>query len=282
MGSSKFCSVIILILTLGHASGSSADSDQRPTTIEAFYAPDSPTRVIAHRGFSSVAPENTLAAIESAIEIGADMVEFDVTVTADGEVVLMHDPTLKRTTNGRGKVMEKTLEELQQLDAGSWFGPEFAGETIPTLGQVLEQTRGRILLNVEINSEAVDESISEKVAKLVTEAGMEDQVVVSSFSPLALEQMRTRAPDIRTASLFNRKIHRGTDPTEIVAEVGSRSFNVNRWLLRNSMLQSCHENNIPVAVYTVKRKRIMRSLIDRGVQALFTAYPDRLIEVLAE
>lgn len=282
MNSTSFWSVMILAMSLGQATGSYADSDQRPTTIEAFFAAGSPTRVIAHRGFSSVAPENTLAAIESAIEIGADMVEFDVTVTADGEVVVMHDPTVRRTTDGRGKVMEKTLEELQQLDAGSWFGPEFAGETIPTLGQVLEQTRGRILLNVEINSEAVDESISEKVAKLVTEAGMEDQVVVSSFSPPALEQMRTHAPDIRTASLFNRKIHRGTDPTEIVAEVGSRSFNVNRWLLRNSMLQSCHENNIPVAVYTVKRKRTMRSLIDRGVQALFTAYPDRLIEVLAE
>ena len=132
--------MMMLALTLGVAMGSRADADRRPTTIEAFYAPGSPTRVIAHRGFSAIAPENTLVAIEKAIELGADMVEFDVTVTADGEVVVIHDETLGRTTDGRGKVMEKTLEELQRLDAGSWFAPEFAGESIPTLEQVLAPT----------------------------------------------------------------------------------------------------------------------------------------------
>lgn len=269
-------------LILGLATVSSAYSDQQPMTIEAFYAPGSPTRVIAHRGFSGAAPENTLAAIESAIELGADMVEFDVTVSADGELVVIHDPTLKRTTNGRGMVMEKTLEELQQLDAGSWFGPEFAGEVIPTLDQVLERTNGRVLLNIEIKSEAVIASISAKVARLVSETGMVDKVVVSSFSPLALEQIRTHAPDIRTASLFNRKIHRGIDPAKIVAEVGAGSFNINRRFLTKSMLHSCQKKDIPVAVYTVNRKRDMRYLIDNGIHALFTDYPDRLMEVLAE
>jgi glycerophosphoryl diester phosphodiesterase len=100
------------------------------------------TRVIAHRGFSGVAPENTLVAIRRGIEIGADMAEIDVTLSKDGYVVVIHDETLDRTTNGTGPVSDATLEELQRLDAGSWFAPEFAGEKIPTLGEVLDLVRG--------------------------------------------------------------------------------------------------------------------------------------------
>ena len=102
--------------------------------------------VIAHRGFSGVAPENTLAAFRKAIDVGADMFELDVLLSQDEHVVVIHDDTLERTTNGTGKVIDHTLAELQALDAGSWFSPEFAGEPIPTLEDALRLAKGEILV----------------------------------------------------------------------------------------------------------------------------------------
>jgi glycerophosphoryl diester phosphodiesterase len=110
----------------------------RPTTIQEFYDTQARTRVIAHRGFSAAAPENTIAAVRAAIAVQADMVEIDVTLTADDSIVVIHDEILDRTTDGKGEVSRFTLAELKQLDAGSWFDPSFAGEPIPTLDQVLD------------------------------------------------------------------------------------------------------------------------------------------------
>ncbi|MEJ2581150.1 MAG: glycerophosphodiester phosphodiesterase family protein, partial [Acidobacteriota bacterium] len=112
---------------------SAAVGGKRPSTIEEFYKTEAGTRVIAHRGFSGAAPENTLAAVRAAIEVGADMAEIDVTLSADMQVVVIHDATLDRTTNGSGEVSRFALEDLRKLDAGSWFDPSFAGEIIPTL-----------------------------------------------------------------------------------------------------------------------------------------------------
>ena len=113
-----------------------------------------PVLVIAHRGFSGAAPENTLAAFKKAMEVDSDMMELDVRFSKDGQVVVMHDDTLDRTTNGRGKVSDYTLKELKQFDAGSWFAPQFAGEQIPTLVEVLEFAKGRIPVNFEIKDES--------------------------------------------------------------------------------------------------------------------------------
>ncbi len=212
--------------TRSDAGGGLAADDERPTTIGDFIKLDAPTRVIAHRGFSSEAPENTLAAIEMAIEIGADMVEIDVTVTSDGEVILLHDETLDRTTTGTGLPTDQTLEAIRLLDAGSWFSQEYEGEPIPTLAEALDTVKDRILINIEIKSEAVEHGVVPKVAALVEEHGMIDQVVVSSFSPEALSRMKTTNPAIVTATLFNKDLHTGGDPLEIVQEVGSRGFNI--------------------------------------------------------
>ena len=156
-------------------------ADDRPTAIDDFYATQERTRVIAHRGFSGAAPENTLAAVRAAIEVGADMVEIDVTLTSDGHIVVIHDETLDRTTTGSGRVSDFTLTELQRLDAGGWFAPRFAGERIPTLDQVLDEIEGRILLNVEIKSEAVERGIVTKVASAIRKRGMMEQLWFPRF-----------------------------------------------------------------------------------------------------
>lgn len=252
----------------------------RPATIEEFYDAETRTRVIAHRGFSSEAPENTLTAVRAAIEVGADMVEIDVTLTADGNVVVIHDETVDRTSNGTGEVFRFSLSEIRELDAGSWFSPAFAGERIPTLDAVLAEVEGRILLNVEIKSEAVGRGVVAKVAAAIRERGMTDQVVVSSFAPTALEQMHGVAPEIRTAVLFNNTLHKGQDPVEIVTGVGASVFNIKRTRLTKKMLRRCHEHDIPVGIYTVNKPRRMRRTVKKGVEAIFTDHPDRLLEIL--
>ena len=259
-----------------------AIADERPTTIKKFMDIDSPIRVIAHRGFSGQAPENTLVAIRQAIEVGADMVEIDVTVTADGHVILLHDETLDRTTDGQGSPTSMTLDEIRELDAGSWFAPEYAGEGIPTLTEALETVKDRILINVEIKSEAVEHGVVPKVAALIVEHEMLDQVVVSSFSPEALRLMKITDPAVITATLFNKELHTDRDPLEIIQEVGSRGFNISGKRLTAAMVERCHRHGIPVAVYTVNEPDDLRRLIELGVNAVFTDHPDLMIEVLAK
>jgi len=275
-------SVLFSLAVVAFTSGAFAADDQRPTTIEAFMNLDSPTRIIAHRGFSGQAPENTLVAIRQAIEVGADMVEVDVTLTADGHVICLHDETLNRTTNGQGLPTDHTLEAIRRLDAGSWFSPDYAGEKIPTLAEVLETVKGRILINVEIKSEAVEHDVVPKVAALIAEHEMLDSVVVSSFSPEALRQMKISDPTVITATLFNKELHTGRDPLEIMLEVGSRGFNISSKRVTPEMIERCHRHGIPVAVYTVNEPSDMRRMIEMGVDAVFTDHPDLMIEVVAE
>jgi len=268
------CAAILLLIA------SAVSAGDRPTTIDEFYAASARTRVIAHRGFSGAAPENTIAAVRAAIEIQADMAEIDVTLTADGHIVVIHDETLDRTTNGSGKVSDFSRAELQLLDAGAWFAPTFAGERIPSLDAVLDEIEDRILLNVEIKSEAVDRGVVPKVASSIRKRGMIDQVVVSSFSPTALQQMHSVAPEIRTAVLYNTTFHKGQDSVEIVTDLGATVFNIERQRLTKKMMRRCADNDIPVGIYTVNKPARMRRLVKKGIDAIFTDHPDRLLEIL--
>ena len=266
---------IVFLIVAGAAVGG-----DRLATIDEFYASGTGMRVIAHRGFSSRAPENTLAAIREAISIGADMAEIDVTLSSDEEIVVIHDETLQRTTNGSGLVSQFTLAELKDLDAGSWFGPRFAGERIPTLDEVLRTVNGKILLNIEIKSEAVEGGIAARVVETVQRHEMKDQVVISSFSPTALEQVHSLAPQFTTAVLHNQDLQQGLDAVDIVDSLGASVFNIKRTRLTSTMMRRCLEHGIPVGIYTVNKKRHMRRMIKKGVAAVFTDHPDRLIEVL--
>jgi len=242
--------------------------------------------VIAHRGFSSYAPENTLGAVRAAIAVGADMVEVDVTLTADGHVVVLHDETVDRTTNGYGPVSEYTLAELQRLDAGGWFSISWTNERIPTLAQVLDATKGKVLLNIEIKPEAVGTSakggISEQVVDLVREHEMVDEVVISSFEPRALVQVRSLDRHIVTASLFDEDIHADMEPIDVVHEAGSKVFNISRKRVSSEIVQGCRSFGIPVGVYTVNSARAMRKMIRLGVHSIFTDHPDELLQMIRD
>jgi glycerophosphoryl diester phosphodiesterase len=143
--------------------------------------------IIAHRGSSTQAPENTLAAFALAADQGADAIELDVTLTRDGQVVVIHDDTLDRTTNGRGRVDQLSYAEIAQYDAGTKFDSGFAGERVPLLSQVFEAAGRRMLINVEIKSSTVRSTgLEAKVINLIRRHGLIERVLVSSFNPLAL------------------------------------------------------------------------------------------------
>lgn len=270
------------------------DSRNRPGSlsperaVDAFLRPGGRPRVIAHRGFSAAAPENTLAAFREALALGRalDMVELDVTSSRDGEVMVFHDERLNRTTNGSGLLQSKTLEVLRRLDAGSWFDVAFSGERIPTLEEALDLLVPHLLVNVEIKGEAVDDrragGFVERVAERIRRAGATDQVLVSSFEPLALEQMRRIDPEIRTASLYQRRAHKRLGADEIMAAVGARAFHINgRWITPETV-ELCHAVGRLIAAYTVNEIAEMDRLLDLGVDALFTDRPDLLIAHLED
>ncbi|HVS63431.1 MAG TPA: glycerophosphodiester phosphodiesterase family protein [Thermoanaerobaculia bacterium] len=257
----------------------------RPRTIEESLVLGRRTLVIGHRGASGLAPQNTLPAFERAIELGVDMVELDVQLSRDGELVVIHDPDLDATTDGAGPVAAQALDALTRLDAGSWLAPEWTGTRIPTLRQVLERVAREVLVNVEIKTEAVTDAVEpgveSRIAEVVRALGLEERVIVSSFDPRALEHLRQLAPEIATASLYNRSLHRGRSPIEIMDAVGSRAFNLSRRQVRRRAVEHCHRHGRPVGVYTVNEPSEMRMLVEMGVDALFTDRPDLLIDVLA-
>jgi glycerophosphoryl diester phosphodiesterase len=239
---------------------------------------------IAHRGASGHEPENTLRAFARALELGATWLELDVHLVHD-RLLVIHDDTLDRTTDGEGPVAAKTLAELKTLDAGSWFDPELAGERIPSLEEALELARGRILVNIEIKTEAVTDraegGITDKTLALVRRLAMMDQIVISSFDPRALAHARALEPDVKTASLYNAELQETVSPEDVMAEVESNGFNLSRRQVDVETLEHCHRLGRPVAVYTVNEINEMERILELGADAIFTDYPDRLLEVLA-
>jgi glycerophosphoryl diester phosphodiesterase len=165
--------------------------------------------IIAHRGARDVAPENTLAAFRAALEAGADGIELDVSRCQTGEIVVLHDNTLDRTTNGSGPLASTPFYALRELDAGSWFAPEFAGERVPLLSEVFDlvgdaKARGtRPRVNVEIKGiDRRGDGLEAEIAEMVRARGLADDVLISSFNPMALWRMRQVAPDLQRALLY--------------------------------------------------------------------------------
>jgi glycerophosphoryl diester phosphodiesterase len=161
----------------------------------------------AHRGASHEAPANTLAAFRRAVELGADGVELDVHLSKDRQLVVIHDFTLETTTNGRGLVQNHTLAELKELDAGSWFGPAFAGERIPSLQEVIEAVGQRLLLNIELKASrhgpGSGDDLADAVVHLIEDYHLQDRVVVSSFSPLAVRRAKRTSARLSTGLLYD-------------------------------------------------------------------------------
>ncbi len=242
--------------------------------------------MIAHRGFSGLAPENTLDAFHRAVDAGCDMIELDVQLSSDGAVVVFHDDDLDRTTDGAGPLATRTWEELRRLDAGAWFGSHFAGARIPSLSEALQAVATELFVNVEVKSEAVTEQIVGGVVDLairdIKAAGAAERVVLSSFEPRALEQARMLDPKIRRSQLFDPGVHRGRSPAEVLRDAEACVLSLARDQVTFPIVEQIHDAGSLVFVYTVNEAADMHRILELGVDGLFTDRPDRMLELLAK
>lgn len=229
--------------------------------------------VIAHRGASAYHPENTMAAFRAAYEMGAEMIELDITLSKDGVPVAIHDETLDRTTTGSGNVSDRTVEELKTLDAGSWFDEQHRGEPIPTLEEVLQFAQNKIALNIEIKTEAVTDEVNggieEKAWELVKKYEMEDYVLFSSFDYRAISHLKELNVDISAALLYEESQSEGRGPTQLVTDYDADAFNCSYRQFSRKWAQEAESKGFPVFVYTVNSERLMRKMIERGVAGIF-------------
>ncbi len=230
--------------------------------------------IFAHRGASAYAPENTLAAFELAIQQAADAIEMDVKLTADGEVVVIHDQTLDRTTGKSGRVGKSTLAELRTLDAGSHFDISFKGEPLPTLSDVFEKIGKRILYNIELtNYASLTDDLPEKTAALVEAYDLVGEVLFSSFNPLALIRVRRRLPAAPIALLAGGGIVGRLARSGVGALLAYQALHVAYPDVTPELVAATHRRNCRLHVYTVNDKDEMLRLLNLGVDGIFTDDP---------
>ncbi len=238
---------------------------------------------LAHRGASGHAPQNTMAAFLLAAEMGADGIELDVHLSADVELVVIHDHTVDATTDGHGPVSALSLAELQQLDAGSRFDPRYAGERIPTLRQVFEEVGQRLLVNVEIKVAPGHHppAVEREVVRLIEESGMIDRVLVSSFSPRSLRRVRHLNRAIPLGLLYSRPAPAKLPRLLRRLRIPYDALHPHHSLVDARTIARARERGQRVNVWTVNEAEEMRRMCDLGVDGIITNYPDVLGDVLA-
>ena len=236
---------------------------------------EGPVLVIAHRGASGYAPENTLAAFRRAIVLGATFIETDLQLSRDARFVAIHDDSVERTTNGKGRVHDLPLAELRRLDAGSWFGSEFSGEQIPTLEEILDFSKKHdVVFYLEVKPGAAWGGEHALVGAL-RESGEIPRTVVISFNGTILQKLRQIEPTLMTGLLYDGQLDR---PVDEAIEVGARQLCVRGDLVTPALLADSRKKDLQVVCWTVNHPAHMRMLMEAGVDGIMSDYPDRLIE----
>ncbi len=233
-------------------------------------------KIFAHRGASGHAPENTMEAFKLAYEMGADGIELDVQLTADNVLVVIHDENIKRTSSGEGLVMNKTFAELNAYDYGSWYSQNFIGVKIPTLKEVLDFIKTTNMeLNIEIKTMPAwyNKKLTELVLKEVSNSGIEDRIIISSFDHQAIKDSRECNPKVRTAPLYASNI---LDVYDYCTKNGFNCIHPHYQCITKEIICSCHQNNIDVNVWTVNNKEDALKLKELGVDCIITNYPELL------
>lgn len=234
-----------------------------------------PVLVIAHRGASSYAPENTLAAFDLALEMGVRQIELDVDFTRDGHIVVIHDDTVDRTTNGSGPVTSHTLAALRELDAGSSFAARFAGARIPTFEEVLERYQGRAHIHTEIKGRSPQ--LARETADLIRRHGMARDVTMTSFQYARLEELRSHAPELPAGWLIREL----TDATVAQARaIGLAQICPRANTVTPELVRSLHAEGFVVRAWGVTTEALMREVVEAGADGMTANFPDRLIAYL--
>ncbi len=239
--------------------------------------------VIAHRGASAHAPENTLSAFGLAIDQGADAIELDVRLSHDNELVVIHDPTLRRTTSGKGRVRNYTVSELKLLDAGSWFDQSFIGERIPTLSEIFQLVDGRVGINIELKSvtgKKDAERLVQRSHEIIRRYHAEEYVLLCSFQHSLVKLARQLDSRVATGVIYDPLRHRGSLPSKLAGNAGAAVFISDLRYLRRRMISDAKRHGIILSAYTINTERNLRRCISLGVGGLITNTPSTILRAL--
>lgn len=231
--------------------------------------------IFAHRGASGNYPENTIIAFKEAARLPVYGVEFDVHMTADGELVVIHDESIDRTSDGTGFVKDMSFAELRKYDFGSWFSSEFQGETIPTLSEVLDVFHSTDhKLNIELKSDIFPyEGMVVKVLDLLAEKQLESRVIISSFDHAAIQSVKQLNPKIETAALFMEVL---VHPLDYLKKIPADALHVLFPAAIRPTMAEVINSGMPVRTFTVNDEKYAWLLKQAGVKAIFTDYPEKM------
>lgn len=247
-----------------------------------FLQPRSQPLVIAHRGSAADAPENTLAAFELAAEQGADAIELDVDLTRDGHVVVMHDATIDRTTDGHGRINDLTLEEIRRADAGAWKDAAFKGERVPLLEEVFEAVGQWVLINVELKGMALrGNGLEAKVAALIEKHDLAERVIISSFNPFALRRMKHVKASLACGLLYapdSPIFLRDAWLAPLIPGLDARHPHHSQ--VNRTVVDQFHAQGLAVNVWTVNQGGIARAMVQAGVDGIIADDPVLIREML--
>ena len=231
--------------------------------------------VIAHRGAAGKAPENTLASVRQAMKDSADWIEIDVQESMDGEVVVIHDSDFMKLAGKDLKVWDSTLKELREIDVGSWFGPEFSAERVPTLTQVLEETRGQSRVLIELKYYGHDQQLEQRVVDIVEKAGMVNEVAVMSLKLSGIKKFHALRPDWVVGLLSSKAIGN-------LYDLDMDFFAINMGMATPGFIRNVHLADKQVFVWTVNDQVSMSRMISLGVDGIITDEPELARNVLVD
>jgi glycerophosphoryl diester phosphodiesterase len=239
--------------------------------------------IIAHRGFRARYPENTLIAFQAALDAGVTMIELDVTHTRDGKLVVMHDNTLDRTTNGRGPVIDYSLKEVKKLDAGSWFDPIFASQQVPELEEVLDLINGKVLINIEIKphndaGRNPSNSIERQVVEIINRRRIHDKVLLSSFGKHILEKVASLENPPALALISRDPIDNAT--LALCRRLKIFSCHPSPLILTSDQVEAMHAQGLKVFPYNVDTPEQFKQMFDMQVDGLISNDPLLVIDWL--
>ena len=236
---------------------------------------------IAHRGFSGRYPENTMLAFEKALEIGAEGIEFDVHLSKDGELVIIHDELLDRTTNGSGLVAEHPLAQLRQLDASASFTGVYGVNPIPTLEEYFQLIQGKeILTNIELKTGVIwYPGIEEKTLEIIDRYGRRGDTLISSFNHFSILRMKELAPDLRCGFLEESRI---IGPAAYCTKHKVECWHPLCYDMTEDVVRELKDAKVQINAWTVNRREDMEDMLRKGIDGVITNFPDLFAQVRAE
>jgi glycerophosphoryl diester phosphodiesterase len=237
-------------------------------------------KVIGHRGAAGDAPENTLASFQLALEQGADGIELDIHLTKDGEIVVCHDPTIDRTTNGSGYIVEMQVAEIKRFDAGGWFSQQYAGESIPTLAEVFDQVPDNIMINIEIKY-SYKGQLETRLIDFLRKRNRFENVVISSFDHKCMQRIKKTERMAKIGLLYVANL---IDHAGYANQLGVDVYSIHPHyqLIEKDDVLKAKAAGLKVYPFTINSDEDFRKMLDYGVSGIITDFPAKLVQLLKQ